>query len=98
MLKHRDICTATCGDTRDTKSLLDTACVDSEGHHGWLSLSSLIAITIIDTSIVQPLPCSSMAIGNVSNGDFVQFVTPYVRDGSYIHRKSQLKIAGLSYR
>jgi hypothetical protein len=33
MLKHRDICTATCGDTRGTKSPFDTACVDSEGHY-----------------------------------------------------------------
>jgi hypothetical protein len=33
MLKHRDICTNSFGDTRDTESLLDTACVSSEGHY-----------------------------------------------------------------
>jgi hypothetical protein len=33
MLKHRDICTASFGDTKNTESLLDTACVDSEGLH-----------------------------------------------------------------
>jgi hypothetical protein len=30
MLKHRDICTDTCGGTNDTESPLDTACVSSE--------------------------------------------------------------------
>jgi hypothetical protein len=33
MLKHRGFCTDTFGDTIDTESLLDTACVGSEGHY-----------------------------------------------------------------
>jgi hypothetical protein len=33
MLKHRGFCTDTCGDTRGTESLFDTACAGGEGYY-----------------------------------------------------------------